>query len=370
MHRLRSLKPWLIATFVAWAACTVSVAHAATTVAITDMAKRNVQVPAKVERIVALGPGALRLITYLQALDRVVGVEDIDRGSPSGRPYAIAHPELAKLPRASKGGPSEINKKPDLEALLSVRPQVIFVTDMSAELVTDLQKTLGIPVVALSYGRSAGNFNQELHSSLQLAGQILQREQRARDVSSFIQRTQQDLQKRIAGIPATQRPAAYVGGIGQRGAHGIESSEQVYAPFDWLGVNNLAKQLKAERGSHVKTDKEALLKLNPPFIFIDSGGKELMRADYARNPQFYQSLQAFQKRQVYLLYPFNMYTTNIDTVMADAYAVGKVLYPQQFADVNIAQKADAIYQFMVGKPVYQHMQTRYGKLGDKVIFKP
>ena len=73
----------------------------AQTVSVTDMAKRSVSVPATVNRIVALGPGALRLMTYLQATDRVVGVEDLEKGSPAGRPYALAHPELARMPRAS-----------------------------------------------------------------------------------------------------------------------------------------------------------------------------------------------------------------------------------------------------------------------------
>lgn len=68
----------------------------AQTVSVIDMAKRSVSVPATVNRIVALGPGALRLMTYLQATDRVVGVEDLEKGSPAGRPYALAHPELAR----------------------------------------------------------------------------------------------------------------------------------------------------------------------------------------------------------------------------------------------------------------------------------
>ena len=349
------------------AACSLQSIHAQTT--IKDMAGRSVTVPAKVERIVGLGPGALRLISYLQATDKVVGVEDIDKGSPVGRPYALANPELAKLPPASKGGPAEINKKPDLEALLSVNPQVIFVTYMQPAVAHDVQKTLGVPVVVLSYGDGLGTFNKTLQDSLTLAGKIVQREQRAASVNSFIQQAQQDLQKRVASIKPEQRLSAYVGGIGQRGAHGIESTEQNYAPFDWAGVNNLSKQFKSDTGTYLKLDKEALLKLNPPVIFVDSGGWDVVRADYAKNPQYYQALQAFQKGQTYRLHPFNMYTTNIDTVIAGAYAVGKAMYPKQFADVDVAKKADAIYTFMLGKPVYAQMQANHGALGEKISFK-
>ena len=133
----------------------------AQTVSVTDMAKRSVSVPATVNRIVALGPGALRLMTYLQATDRVVGVEDLEKGSPAGRPYALAHPELARLPRASKGGSAEINKKPVLEApavqsgantnleqIIDLAPQVLLMSTMaqSKEQVATLEAA-GIQVV-------------------------------------------------------------------------------------------------------------------------------------------------------------------------------------------------------------------------------
>ncbi|MFV0600802.1 MAG: iron ABC transporter substrate-binding protein [Brachymonas sp.] len=338
-------------------------------VRVTDMAKRSVTVPATVNRIVALGPGALRLITYLQATDRIVGVEDLEKNSSANtRPYILAHSELTRLPSVGRGGPAETNKKPDLEALLSVRPQVIFATYMDARLANEVQQTIGVPVVLLDYG--AGTIDlHAVNESLRLAGRILQREQRAEAVIAFIHQAQQDLQKRTANIAALQRASAYVGGIGQRGAHGIESTEQNYPPFDWVGVNNLAKQFRADSGTYLRLDKERLLKLNPPIIFVDSGGRDIISADYAKNPPFYRALQAFQKGQVYHLHPFNGYTTNIDTMVVDAYAVAKVLYPKQFTDVNVPQKADSVYQFMVGKPVYDQMRNNYGSLGEKIIFQ-
>ena len=136
-----------------------------------------------------------------------------------------------------------------------------------------------------------------------------------------------------------------------------------------MGVNNLAKQFRADSGTYLKLDKERLLQLNPSIIFVDSGGQDIINTDYTKNAPFYRALQAFQKGQVYRLYPFNNYTTNIDTMIANAYAVGKALYPKPFADVNVSQKADAVYQFMVGKPVYDQMRATYGTLGEKLVFR-
>ena len=64
-----------------------------------------------------------------------------------------------------------------------------------------------------------------------------------------------------------------------------------------------------------------------------------------------------------MLYPFNYYVTNVDTAIADAYAAGKILYPEKFQDVDLPQKADEIYSFLVGKPVYAEMTQDFGPLG-------
>ena len=84
------------------AACSLQSIHAQTT--IKDMAGRSVTVPAKVERIVGLGPGALRLISYLQATDKVVGVEDIDKEAPLADLMHWLTPSLPNCPAPARAG--------------------------------------------------------------------------------------------------------------------------------------------------------------------------------------------------------------------------------------------------------------------------
>jgi iron complex transport system substrate-binding protein len=85
----------------------------------------------------------LGLIVYLQAESRVVGVDEMEKMNRRGRPYWLAHPELWDLPSCGPGGPVSIDKKPDLEAVLSVTPHIIFVTYMKAPLADEVEKTLG-----------------------------------------------------------------------------------------------------------------------------------------------------------------------------------------------------------------------------------
>jgi len=347
--------------------CAFSMGAAAETITVTDMAGRRVTVPRDPNRIVCLGPGALRLIVYLKAEPKVVGVEEMEKMNPRGRPYWLAHPELTKLPRCGPGGPQSIDKKPDMEALLSVAPQVIFVTYMSPSLADSVQKILGIPLVVLSYGAFA-TFDETVYESLRLSGDILNCRDRAEQVIGYVESRREELSRWTQDIPEPQRPTVYVGGVGYRGAHGIESTEQHYTPFEWVHADNAAKHVKASAGTHASVDKETLLKINPDIIFIDGGGLALTAQDYLKSPAYYQGLKAVANGRVYTLLPFNWYTTNIGTALADAYAVGKIVYPDRFGDVAPEAMADAIYTFLVGKPVYTEMKRDYGAIGAKAPF--
>jgi iron complex transport system substrate-binding protein len=356
-----------------WAVCVLivlivcSVCNANVTVKITDMAGRTVNAPLDPERIICLGPGALRLIIYLEAENKVVGVENMEIINPGGRPYWIAHPELARLPVCGPGGPAAINKKPDLEAVLSVNPQVIIVTYMDGHLADEVEQILGIPVVVLSYGTFA-TFDEAVYDAIRIAGKLLNRKKRALDIIDYIESHRKDLKARTEMVSEADKPTAYIGGIGYRGAYGIESTEQKYIPFDWVNVINAAKQVNASIGTHVFIDKETLLKLNPDVIFVDGGGLELVSQDYRKKPEFYHALKAFSLRRVYTLLPFNFYITNIGTAMADAYAIGKIIYGESFKDVDPERKAEKIYTFLVGKPVYQAMKKDYGTIGGVAPF--
>ena len=94
-------------------------------ITITDMMGREVTLDAPATSVIAIGPGALRLYVYAGNLDYVVGVEQMETGKVSGKPYMLANPDLATLPVIGQGGP---NNAPDPEKILTVAPDVIFST--------------------------------------------------------------------------------------------------------------------------------------------------------------------------------------------------------------------------------------------------
>lgn len=334
-------------------------------ITVTDTANRSVVAPLDPQRIICLSSGTLRLICFLKATERVVGIEDFEKTRQTGRPYILANPELTKLPTIGPGGPGSINHEPNLEAVLKVKPDVIFISYMEPANADALQKKLNIPVVVLTHGRFA-SFDERVYDSLRAAGKILKREQRAEDVISFIESARQDLKKRTEGVDQDKKPTVYVGAVGYKGVQGIESTDASYTPLEWVGAKNIAKQI-AEK-DHLFIDKEKILSLNPDIIIIDGGGLALVKQDYLKNKGFYKGLKAFQNGNVYIIHPFNYYVTNIGTAIADAYAVGKILYPDRFADIDLSNKADEIFVYLLGRPVYNQMKQDFGDLGMKANF--
>ena len=189
---------------------------------VTDLVGREVKVKIPAQRIVAIGPGALRLVAYANGTDRVVGIEDMEKKSPTGRPYMLAYPELKTLPTIGQGGADYV---PDEEALLSVKPDVIFVSYLVDKVKADnLQSKTGIPVVVLSYGPLA-TFNDDVYRSLDLVGRVIGTQQRAEEVINYVKKSKVDLAERTKGISDSAKPKVYVGALGMKGTQGIESTQ-------------------------------------------------------------------------------------------------------------------------------------------------
>lgn len=321
---------------------------------IIDTIGRKLEVPKKVERIVAVGPGALRIIAYLNATDRIIGIEDFEKKKPYGRPYAIAHQELKDLPSIGPGGPGKL---PNLEALVKLKPDVIFITYVDGRTADNIQNKVGIPVIVLNYGQLKSFEDDVFFRSIELAGKILGKSNRAKEVILFIKNVQDELKNRTKGLKG---PSAYVGAVGYKGIHGLDSTIPEYPIFEVLNIKNVAGRIKQH---HVFIDKEKLLEWQPEFIFIDEGGLTMVKEEYSKDPEFYELLKAFKEGKIYGVLPYNYYTTNIGTALADAYFIGKVVYPDRFEDIDPIKKADEIYKFLVGKAVYTEMLKQFGGFG-------
>ncbi|PIE55558.1 MAG: iron ABC transporter substrate-binding protein [Dethiosulfovibrio peptidovorans] len=324
----------------------------------TDALGRLVTVPDRVDRIICSGAGCLRLATYLKVSHMVVAVDSIEKrvNKMDARPYALAQPRYRNLPLF---GEFRGNDNPELILSLNPAPQVIFKTGCTGDEAESLQTKTGIPVVALKYGNLVSR-REDLYRSLTLMGEVTDVSSRAREVVDFFRESIQDLRKRSAEVD--EAPSTYVGGIGFRGPHGLLSTEPTYPPFLFTGAENVAAQGSGAKARHAMVDREALLRWDPQVIFVDlstltaSGGGALVEL---RDDPLWAELSAVKNRRLYGVLPYNWYSQNFGNILADAYFVGSVLFPERFADVDVSAKADDIYRFLVGEPVFKRLEERF-----------
>jgi len=337
------------------------------TIMVTDAWERKVPVPAEVNHVICSGPGCLRYLVYLQGLDLVVGVDDMEKSRSrfDARPYFLAHPELRDKPLF---GEFRGHDNPELIVNLDPRPDVIFKTygEMGYD-PEELQAKTGIPVVVLNYGNLTYGRGY-MYEALSIMGEVTGKTKRAQEVIEFFDRAIDDLDRRTADIPEAERPTCYVGGIAHKGPHGFPSTEPSYPPFVFTNARHvvLDEGTGENRLQQVTVSREKILEWDPEYILVDlstlRAGKEAGALDQLKNETYYQILSAVREGKVYGVLPFNWYTTNYGSVLADAYFVGKVLYPERFEDVNPAKMADQIYEFLVGKPVFEEMNGLFENL--------
>jgi iron complex transport system substrate-binding protein len=337
--------------------------HEASGRRVTDSYDRVVTVDQKVNRVICSGPGALRMLVYLDAADLAVAADTIESRDQTvdPRPYALANPQLADLPVFG-----EFRGRDDPERILSLehQPQVIFKTyPESGYDANMLQERTGIPVVTLDYGDLVRD-PEAFYRSLRIMAEVIGRSERAESVIAFIESVRSDLQNRISETRTDDR-SVYIGGIAYKGAQGITATDPVYPPLNLLGLRQCAFDPDAaiENQTHMIVSAEQLLAWDPENIFIDASTltnpDEMNALRQLYDLKIYEHLQARASNEIYLLLPYNWYTVNIGSALADAYALGSVLFPEEFSDIDPAEKADEMYRFLVGRGVFSQLQQMF-----------
>jgi iron complex transport system substrate-binding protein len=336
-------------------------------ITVVDGLGREVSVPHDPQAVICSGAGSLRLLTYLQAQDRVVAVDDMEGRRPrfDARPYSLANPQFAALPLF---GEFRGHDNPELIAALDPQPQVVFKTNASMGTdPIDLERKTGIPVVVLNYGDLSGH-REDFYNALKTMAAVMDREQRAEQVIAFFEATIADLDRRTADIPQEKKKSCYVGGVAYRGPHGLQSTEPVYPPFMFVHSDNVAYVPDGSLAEleHADVAKEQIVAWDPDVLFVDvstlQSDPQASAVYELQNDPAYTGLQAVRAAEVYGVLPYNWYTINYGSILADAYFVGKVLYPDRFRDIEPAATADQIYSFLVGRAVFQQLNNAFQQM--------
>lgn len=336
---------------------------------ITDMVGRKVSVDtSKVNRVVCIGAGALRLYSYVGEISSLSGVEDIDNPNSIfmwqqvSRPYYLANKEaFAKLPSCGVGGPR--NQSAESEKILSCRPDIVIseYEDVAAE--DELQNTLGVPVVTVKYGPKTV-FDDNIKNSIKMLGQIFKKEERAKALTDAITNAEKELKEKTQDITEEDKPSVYAGCVGNWGQTNIYGTAANYAPFQIAGIKNAVDGETAAPGQQTIT-KEKFQTLDIDKIILDASGMANFAAEYKEegNAALFDNLPAVLNGEVYLQMPYNAYYTNIETALINTYFAASVTYPSRFENFNIEEKADEIHTLFNGKALYSEIKSLSGSYG-------
>ena len=323
-----------------------------TTRTVTDVWGRAVEIPSTVEGIICLGSGAPRMAAYLDVIDMLVGAEDSDIGTLTvSRDYSpVYHEALKALPSVGAGGGSG-NNNGYPEQIITIAPDVILAC-FSAEAAEELQKQTGIPVVAVRY-ISTGLANDTFYAAMRVFAEVVGAETRCEEVLSFIDSCKEDMNNRTKDVPESEKLKAYTGAVTFNGKHGFAGTYSKFGPFAVVNALNVADEVSEE--GFYETDLEKIIVWDPDVIFLDPGNMSLVNDEYATNPEYFKTVRAVQEGRVYTMPSFNAAGTNISYALMDAYYAGIVLFPEQFADIDIAEKSAEILTLFLGENIYDEM---------------
>lgn len=319
---------------------------------ITDMAGRTIEVPEEINRVVALS-WANRFLVYLEAADKMGGIQEGERRDPLEMPWNYAiEDQILDIPLIDRD---------DAESISAVHPDFMIamqtVDEVDVQETEMLQRQTNIPVAIfrpyVSFSANKDNFDETVRT----IGMILDREDRAEELIRDIDEVINDLHDRSKDIADGEKPSVYVGGKAWRGSHGIVSTSSYYSSFDFIGANNVAADLGEENAF---IDKEALLQWDPEYIFLEASGFDQAMKDL-QQPEL-QSLKAVQNENVHRILPKIWWATNYENVLINTYYIGSVIYPEQFSDIDIDQKADEIYEIFFDESVYEEMTEVHGRI--------
>ena len=114
-----------------------------------------------------------------------------------------------------------------------------------------------------------------------------------------------------------------------------------------------------------EADMEQIISWDPDVIFLDPGNMDLVNAEYAANPAYFDSLRTVREGRVYTMPSSNSAGPNITYLLMNAYYAGSVLFPEEFSDVDFRMKAAEIMEMMLGEDFLGEMEAGglyYGRI--------
>lgn len=313
---------------------------------ITDQIGRQVTLPDHVTRVVVLQHQTLNLLVQLNAAEDIVGVLSSWK-KQLGPQFARFMPNIEKLP--TPGDLTQVN----IESLLALRPQVVFVANYAPQAMIQQIQNAGIPVVAISLRQDAAGeknkmnptmvneeqaYNEGLKEGIRLIGTVVDRQKQAEDLINYTFSARAKANAPVADIPENQRVRVY---MANPDLNTYGSGKYTGLMMKHAGALNVAAaSVKGAR----QVSLEQVLQWNPQVIFVQDRYPNVVK-QIQNDPQW-QRIDAVKNHRVWLM---PEYAKAWGYPMPEALAIGelwmaKKLYPSRYNNVDVNAQAQDYYQ--------------------------
>ncbi|MCI9546977.1 MAG: ABC transporter substrate-binding protein [Lachnospiraceae bacterium] len=216
---------------------------------ITDSLGNEVTIQKEPERVVSLAPADTEILFALGAGDRVKGRTDY-----------CSYPE-----EASEVESIGTYTSPNTELILSMEPDVIFASDYIDDSIKEQVESTGAKTVVFS-----ANSVEEVQDVILQAGQILNLNEKAKELTDSMKADLKELQDTVASVKAPKSVFVDIGSFYSAGPGSLLADM-----LDKMGVNNIAADTEE---AYPQISVEAIIEKNPDiYLSLYSTPEEIKK---------------------------------------------------------------------------------------------
>jgi iron complex transport system substrate-binding protein len=290
---------------------------------VVDSRGKSINITSNVQRLVVLRSGIIETLFALGAQDKIVG---IDESTKAGTGYGEFP---AKLDSNITSLPCPVNSDPNIEQIIALQPDVILIGGYGRIRWVDQLEAYNLTVVVAHF-EEIGNFTRDLR----IVGEVVSKQQKADELASYVDSFLASLGSRVGNISADQVMSAYFAGHDVYHVYGSTTFE--HAQIVTAGGTNVADSITTWLP---QISPEQLIAWNPDVIFTLNGVDTATILNDGR----IQDVSAIKNNRVYATPEAGWDYGTFRAIFAIEWVASK-LYPDQFANVNMADEANAFYQ--------------------------
>ncbi|WP_438275541.1 ABC transporter substrate-binding protein [Nitrobacter sp.] len=291
---------------------------------------RHLNLPQTVTRVATTWEAQNAVIAMLGYGDRIVATTRIARSMPVFRKFV---PSIANASLAGTGGSAGVN----VEEMLALRPDILFVTDMLPPAKKEQLAQAGIAVAAFHTNSIDAIIERTLITGEIFGGEAYDI---ARRYAAYFENNRRRVRERLEKIPQAARLKVYLASGTPLSTSGRPSLNQ-----DWMdlgGAINVAENWFRDRPNASGTALLENVVASDPDVIITLRARDVQAI---RNSTQWSMIKAVRDGRVYAN-PRGMFWWCRETSeeALQFLWVAKLLYPDVFADIDMVVETRAFYK--------------------------